>query len=212
MDIANGLIQYLLLISLLTFHEFAHAWTVTKCGDDTARLRGRLSLNPIVHLDPIGTVLLPLLMIFVPGAGQYLLGWAKPVPFNYHNLGNPPRDEVLVAMAGPAMNLLLAIGLVALEHGLEMFHAPSFAPLCQQAAGLSLVLCFFNLIPVPPLDGSHVLRVITNMSFEAYMRFAQFGFVIIIVLLQLRVVRELLSTVTFGTLFLLERVFGLFGA
>jgi len=115
-------------------------------------------------------------------------------------------------MAGPAMNLLLAIGLVALEHGLEMFHAPSFAPLCQQAAGLSLVLCFFNLIPVPPLDGSHVLRVITNMSFEAYMRFAQFGFVIIIVLLQLRVVRELLSTVTFGTLFLLERVFGLFGA
>jgi len=212
MDIANGLIQYLLLISLLTFHEFAHAWMVTKCGDDTARLRGRLSLNPIVHLDPIGTVLLPLLMIFVPGAGQYLLGWAKPVPFNYHNLGNPPRDEVLVAMAGPAMNLLLAIGLVALEHGLEMFHAPSFAPLCQQAAGLSLVLCFFNLIPVPPLDGSHVLRVITNMSFEAYMRFAQFGFVIIIVLLQLRVVRELLSTVTFGTLFLLERVFGLFGA
>ena len=212
MDIANGLIQYLLLISLLTFHEFAHAWMVTKCGDDTARLRGRLSLNPIVHLDPIGTVLLPLLMIFVPGAGQYLLGWAKPVPFNYHNLGNPPRDEVLVAMAGPAMNLLLAIGLVALEHGLEMFHAPSFAPLCQQAAGLSLVLCFFNLIPVPPLDGSHVLRVITNMSFEAYMRFAQFGFVIIIVLLQLPVVRELLSTVTFGTLFLLERVFGLFGA
>jgi Zn-dependent protease len=212
MDIANGLIQYLLLISLLTFHEFAHAWMVTKCGDDTARLRGRLSLNPIVHLDPIGTVLLPLLMIFVPGAGQYLLGWAKPVPFNYHNLGNPPRDEVLVAMAGPAMNLLLAIGLVALEHGLEMFHAPSFAPLCQQAAGLSLVLCFFNLIPVPPLDGSHVLRVITNMSFEAYMRFAQFGFVIIIVLLQLSVVRELLSTVTFGTLFLLERVFGLFGA
>jgi len=212
MDIADGLIQYLMLISLLTFHEFAHAWTVTKCGDDTARLRGRVSLNPIVHMDPIGTVLLPMLMLFVPGAGQYLIGWAKPVPFNYHNLGNPPRDEVLVALAGPAMNLLLAISLVALGRGLEMFHALAFEPLCLQAAGLRLLLCFFNLIPVPPLDGSHVLRVITGMSFEAYTQFAQFGFLIIIGLLQLHVIRDLLASLTSGTLFLLERTFGLFGS
>jgi Zn-dependent protease len=163
-------------------------------------------------MDPIGTVLLPMLMLFVPGAGQYLIGWAKPVPFNYHNLGNPPRDEALVAMAGPAMNLLLAIGLVALGRGLEMFHAPAFVPLCLQAAGLSLLLCFFNLIPVPPLDGSHVLRVITDMSFEAYTQFAQFGFLIIIGLLQLHVIRDLLASLTSGTLFLLERTFGIFGS
>ena len=80
-----------------------------KCGDDTARLQGRVSLNPFVHIDPIGTVLLPLLMIFVPGVGRFIIGWAKPVPFNPHNLGNPQRDEILIAMAGPGMNLVLAV-------------------------------------------------------------------------------------------------------
>ena len=209
MDIADGLIQYLMLISLLTFHEFAHAWTVTKCGDDTARLRGRVSLNPIVHMDPIGTVLLPMLMLFVPGAGQYLIGWAKPVPFNYHNLGSPQRDEVLIAMAGPGMNLLLAVGLVALAKLMLVFNGGAAVELFTQAAGLSLLLCFFNLIPVPPLDGSHVLRVLTNMSFEAYAQFAQFGFIIIIILLQVRPVTQLLYSVTFGTQLVLERIFGL---
>ncbi|HUC85340.1 MAG TPA: site-2 protease family protein [Candidatus Acidoferrales bacterium] len=207
-DIANGLIQYLMLVSLLTFHEFGHAWMVTKCGDDTARLSGRLSLNPIVHIDPIGTVLLPMLMIFLPGAGRFLIGWAKPVPFNYHNLGNPPRDEVLIAMAGPGMNVILAVLLVAAARGLQFFSSGEASIFCLQAAGLSLILCFFNLIPVPPLDGSHVLRVVTNMSFEAYAQFARFGFIIVIVLLQVRPFRELLTNVTFGTLFLLMRIFG----
>jgi Zn-dependent protease len=208
-DIAGGLIQYLMLVSLLTFHEFAHAWMGLKCGDDTARLQGRLSLNPAVHIDPIGTVLLPLVMIFVPGAGRFLLGWAKPVPFNYHNLGNPPRDEVLIAMAGPGMNLLLAIVLVGVARGLQIFHVVEVAALCVQMAQLSLILCFFNLIPVPPLDGSHVLRVVANMSFEAYAQFARIGFVIVIVLLQFRPVTEMLSYVTIGTLLLLMRTFGL---
>jgi Zn-dependent protease len=209
MDIADGLIQYLMLVSLLTFHEFAHAWMATKCGDDTARLQGRLSLNPIVHIDPIGTVLLPLLMIFLPGAGRYMIGWAKPVPFNYHNLGSPQRDEVLIAMAGPGMNLLLAVGLVALAKLMLVFNGGAAVELFTQAAGLSLLLCFFNLIPVPPLDGSHVLRVLTNMSFEAYAQFAQFGFIIIIILLQVRPVTQLLYSVTFGTQLVLERIFGL---
>ena len=209
MDIADGLIQYLILVSLLTFHEFAHAWMATKCGDDTARLQGRLSLNPIVHIDLIGTVFLPLLMIFLPGAGQYLIGWAKPVPFNYHNLGNPPRDEVLIAMAGPEMNLLLAVGLVALARVMQFAHSDETTALFLQAAILSLILCFFNLIPVPPLDGSHVLRVVANMSYEVYAQFAQFGFVIIIVLLQIRPFKELLYSVTINTLALLGHVFGI---
>jgi Zn-dependent protease len=207
-NIADGLIQYLMLVGLLTFHEYAHAWMAGKCGDDTARLQGRLSLNPIVHIDPIGTVFLPLLGVFIPGAGRYLIGWAKPVPFNYHNLGNPARDEVLIAMAGPGMNLLLALGLVAVARVLELAHIPEAVPQCDQAAGLSLILCFFNLIPVPPLDGSHVLRVVTNMSFEAYARFASFGFIIIIVLLQIPEFSGLLSMVTFNTLMLIERLFG----
>jgi Zn-dependent protease len=207
-QIADGLIQYLMLVALLTFHEFGHAWTAWKCGDDTARLQGRVSLNPIVHIDPIGTVLLPLVMIFMPGMGRFLIGWAKPVPVNPYNLNQPKRDDILVTMAGPAMNLILAVGLVALAKVGLLFHSIPMAELCVQAAGLSLILCFFNLIPVPPLDGSHVLRVATGMSHETYANFARFGFVIIIVLLQVPPVRAALGFVTYGTLDLLLRIFG----
>ena len=206
--IADGLIQYLMLVALLTFHEYGHAWTAWKCGDDTARLQGRVSLNPVVHIDPIGTVLLPLLMIFMPGAGRFLIGWAKPVPVNPYNLNHPKRDDILVTMAGPAMNLVLAIGLVALTRVGMIFHNGQMIDFCPQAAGLSLVLCFFNLIPVPPLDGSHVLRVATGMSHETYANFARFGFIIIIVLLQFPPVRMALGFVTYGTLGLLVRCFG----
>jgi Zn-dependent protease len=209
MDIADGLIQYLMLVALLTFHEFGHAWTAMKCGDDTARLQGRVSLNPVVHIDPIGTVLLPLVMIFMPGAGRFLIGWAKPVPVNPYNLNQPKRDDILVTMAGPAMNLLLAVILVAAAKASLVFHSESAADYFVQAAGLSLVLCFFNLIPVPPLDGSHVLRVVTGMSHETYANFARFGFIIVIVLLQIPPVRWALGAVTFGTLDALLRIFGL---
>jgi len=207
--IADGLIQYLMLVALLTFHEFAHAWAGWNCGDDTARLQGRLSLNPLVHIDPIGTVLLPLVMIFIPGAGRFLIGWAKPVPFNPRNLGNPQRDEILIAMAGPAMNLVLAVALVAFARAGLIFHSPAAAELLLSGAYLSLILCFFNLIPVPPLDGSHVLRIMTGMSIEAYANFARFGFIIVIVLLQIRDFRNLLNAVTYGTLDMLARIFGM---
>jgi Zn-dependent protease len=207
--IADGLIQYLLLVALLTFHEYGHAWTAWKCGDDTARLQGRVSLNPVVHIDPIGTVALPLLMIFIsPSIGRFLIGWAKPVPVNPYNLNHPKRDDILVTMAGPAMNLLLAIGLVALARVGMMSHSDQMVDFCLQAAGLSLILCFFNLIPVPPLDGSHILRIATGMSQETYANFARFGFIIIIVLLQVPPVRATLAAVTNGTLVFLAQIFG----
>jgi Zn-dependent protease len=209
MDIADGLIQYSMLVGLLTFHEFGHAWTAMKCGDDTARLQGRVSLNPVVHIDPIGTVLLPLLMIFLPGAGRFLIGWAKPVPVNPYNLNQPKRDDILVTLAGPGMNLLLAIGLVALAKAGLIFHSQLFAHYCAQAAALSLLLCFFNLIPVPPLDGSQILRVATNMSRETFANFARFGFIIIIVVINIPIVRNTLGNVTYGTLDLLLRMFGI---
>jgi Zn-dependent protease len=207
-QIADGLIQYLMLVGLLTFHEFGHAWTALKCGDDTARLQGRVSLNPVVHIDLIGTVALPLIMIFLPGVGHFLIGWAKPVPVNPYNLGQPKRDEILVTMAGPGMNLLLAIGLVALAKAGLIFHSLPFAQYCVQSAALSLLLCFFNLIPVPPLDGSHVLRVATDMSHETYAKFARFGFIIVIVLINVPLVRTLLGNITYGMLDLLLRIFG----
>ena len=207
--IAAGLIQYLILVGLLTFHEFGHAWTAMKCGDDTARLQGRVSLNPLVHIDPIGTVLLPLLMIFLPtGASRFMIGWAKPVPVNHQNLRNPNLDDILVTMAGPAMNLILAVALVALARVGLMFHSVPVAEMCEQAATLSLLLCFFNLIPIPPLDGSHVLRNLTGMSWEAYANFARFGFIGVILVLQIPFVRVALRDATLGTLLFLERIFG----
>jgi Zn-dependent protease len=207
--IIEGLISYLGLIVLLTFHEFGHAWTAEKCGDDTARLQGRCSLNPIVHIDPIGTVVLPLLMIFLsPGISRFMIGWAKPVPVNPYNLRNPRLDDILVSMAGPAMNLVLAVALMALARVGLIGHWQQFTGLCVQMAALSLLLCFFNVIPIPPLDGSHVLRNLTGMSYETYYQFARFGFIAVIIVLQVPQVRDTLNNVTFGTLTGLAFCFG----
>ena len=206
--IIEGLISYLGLIVLLTFHEFGHAWTAEKCGDDTARLQGRCSLNPVVHIDPIGTVLLPLMMIFLPpGVSRFMIGWAKPVPVNPHNLRNPRVDDILVTMAGPAMNLILAVVLMALARVGLLAHSEQLTGLCVQMAALSLLLCFFNLIPIPPLDGSHVLRNLTGMSWEAYAKFAQFGFIAVIVVIQIPQVRQALNFAVNGTLVLLANDF-----
>jgi Zn-dependent protease len=208
--IIEGLISYLGLIVLLTFHEFGHAWTAEKCGDDTARLKGRCSLNPVVHIDPIGTVLLPLFMIFGPSSvTRFVLGWAKPVPVNPYNLRNPRVDDILVSMAGPAMNLVLAVGLVALARVGLLVHLDQLTDVCWHFARLSLLLCFFNLIPIPPLDGSQVLRNLTGMSWEAYAKFAQFGFIAVIVVIQIPLVRNALSFAVNGTLLLLATIFGL---
>jgi Zn-dependent protease len=199
--IIDGLIFYLELVALLTFHEFAHAWMAWKLGDDTARLQGRLTLNPIVHIDPIGTVLLPLFMIFAsPTLGRFLVGWAKPVPFNPANLGNRWRDEMLIAMAGPAMNVVLAVALVAFARVTLVFNSAEATSLLLQMAALSLLLCFFNLIPIPPLDGSHVLRNLSGMSYETYWNLCRFGFIGIIIVLNLPGVRAVLGIVTHDTL------------
>lgn len=207
-QIADGLIRYLMLVGLLTFHEFGHAWTAWKCGDDTARLQGRVSLNPVVHIDPIGTVLLPLLMIFMPGAGKFLIGWAKPVPVNPYNLNKPKRDDILVTLAGPGMNLLLAVGLVVIAKVGILANSEPLAEYCLQAAWLSLILCYFNLIPIPPLDGSQVMRVVTGMSHETFANLARFGFIAIILVLQIPFVKQTLAALTFGTLDILVRIFG----
>ena len=208
--IADGLLSYLFLVILLTFHEFGHAWTAWMCGDDTARLQGRISLNPLVHIDPIGTVLLPLLMIFLPGGiSRFMLGWAKPVPVNPHNLRNKGFDDLLVTLAGPFMNLVLAVVLIALAKAGLLFHSPDAADMFVRAAETSLLLCYFNLIPIPPLDGSHIMRIFSGMSWEAYANFARFGFIFVIIFLQIPVVRQILAAMVDGTMNVLYRLFGL---
>jgi Zn-dependent protease len=200
-QIADGLLFYIGLVVLLTFHEFAHAWVAWKCGDDTARLQGRLSINPFVHIDPIGTVLLPLFMIFGPASyTRFAIGWAKPVPFNPVNLRNRWRDEMLIAMAGPAMNIILAIILVGFARIAFAFGSADAFNLFLQMAQLSLLLCFFNLIPIPPLDGSHVMRNLSGMSYETYWHLCKFGFIGIILVLQIPGVRAVLALVTNNTL------------
>ncbi len=206
-QIIDGLIFYIGLVVLLTFHEFAHAWVAHQCGDDTARLQGRLSINPVVHIDPIGTVLFPLLMIFSP-LGGYLIGWAKPVPVNLANLRNPFRDDILIALAGPAMNLLLAVALVGLARAAALFGSADAMLLLLHLASLSLLLCFFNLIPIPPLDGSHVLRNFIGMSWETYWNLCRYGIIGVWLVLRIPLVSRTLMIVTNGTLNLLMGWFG----
>jgi Zn-dependent protease len=204
MNIEDGLIQYLMLISLLTFHEFGHAWVAMKCGDDTARLQGRVSLNPIVHMDLLGTVILPLIMIFSPyGISRFLIGGAKPVPINPMNFRYPNRDDLLVTLAGPGMNLLLAIVILGVARIVAMFASQDVVYLLGTMAHLSLVLCFFNLLlPIPPLDGSRVVRVLIGMSHEQYFKLAQFGYLPVIIFWQIPAVQRYVMSTT-------DRVFDL---
>jgi Zn-dependent protease len=193
--LVSGLILYLGLLVLLTFHEFGHAWMAWKLGDNTAFSQGRVSLNPLVHIDLIGTVALPLLLIFM-APGGFFAGWAKPVPVNTDNFRNPRSDDIMVTLAGPWMNLLLAVVLMGLARLGYMVHAPGMVEVCLNTSRLSLLLCFFNLLPIPPLDGSQVARALIGMSYETYHQIARYGMFILILVLQVRAVQQTLDTWT----------------
>jgi Zn-dependent protease len=193
--LVSGLILYLGLLVLLTFHEFGHAWMAWKLGDDTAFSQGRVSLNPLVHIDPIGTVAVPLLMVFL-APGGFFAGWAKPVPVNSDNFRNPRSDDIMVTLAGPWMNLLLAIAIMGLARLGYVFHSPGMVEVCLNTSRLSLLLCFFNLLPIPPLDGSQVVRAMIGMSYETYHQIARYGLLILILVLQVPLVQQILDTWT----------------
>jgi Zn-dependent protease len=210
----QGLMGYACLLAIITFHEFGHAWMASRCGDDTARSLGRVTLNPIAHMDLVGTVILPLLAIYLGATGSalagFIIGWGKPVPVNSHNLRRPHLDDVLVAMAGPFMNVLLTLAamIVLRLAGVLHFTPKPMMDVLWLLALLSMYLCFFNLLPIPPLDGSYLLKVAIGMSYETFLRISQFGILIVIVVLQIRQVRALLQTATLGSLGLMEKLLG----
>ena len=184
-QLSNVLAIWMCLVVLLSFHEFAHAWMAYKCGDDTARIMGRMTVNPVVHIDPLGTVFIPLAMLLL-SPGFVVFGWAKPVPVNPSNLSSRKRDDILISMAGPAMNIILAFILMFVSRLMELSPSISNSAIVENLpyiALLSLFLCFFNLIPIPPLDGSHVMRHVVGMSEEMYYSIAKWGFLILILIL-----------------------------
>jgi Zn-dependent protease len=201
-DLAFVLISMAVLLFSLSVHESAHAWTADYFGDYTARYLGRVSLNPIVHIDLVGTVLFPLIGMFT----GFIFGWAKPVPVNTSHLRNPRRDHLFIAAAGPASNILLAIGFLIglnliLTFGREMIVAehPVIYPLallCQIGLFLNVVLAVFNLLPIPPLDGSWIMAGIMPEQFSSLMdTIRPYGFVLLILLLYTGVHRLVLYPV-----------------
>lgn len=215
-ELAQGLASFLCFILIITVHEFGHAWMANRCGDDTARLLGRVTLNPGAHIDLLGTIILPLLAVFLAATGSgnlasFVIGWGKPVPVNLGNLRHRVRDDILVTMAGPAMNVVIAM--VALLVGrLAMFAGwDVVVEATAQMALLSMYLFFFNLIPVPPLDGSRVMRHVIGMGEEAFYNFSRFGMIILIIVIQIPEVRVALSVATGVSVNLMARLAGFGG-
>ncbi len=205
-EIVLKIFEFVLLLFSLSLHEAAHAWTASRLGDQTARMLGRVTLNPAKHIDPIGTILLPLLMLFAgPYGGRFLIGWARPTPVNARNFRKYVQGDVLTTLAGPASNLLVSlvctIALVALAKSspvaAQLVRGLAFGGfdpamvgtgvfpavlLLYMALTLNLFLAFFNLLPLPPLDGSHLIRhLLPTRMLQVYDQLGIFSLILMFV-------------------------------
>jgi len=177
-------VYYFIIVAVIFFfsvilHEIAHGWVAYRLGDPTAKNAGRLTLNPFPHIDLIGTVLLPMILVF--SRSPIVFGWAKPVPVNFALLGHPKRDMIWVGLAGPFVNIFLAL---ALSVFVQMNILASAQPFFKIGILINLILAVFNLIPIPPLDGSRlVLGILPYKIARWYAKLERYGIVIIFLLL-----------------------------
>lgn len=166
----------------MVFHEFAHGWVAYKLGDNTAKFSGRLTLNPLAHIDPFGTILLPL-FLYISTHGQFVFGSAKPVPINYWALKNPRRDMMWIGASGPIANFALAFVLSLLVRFLNPYFSPLVIYLIYDLILVNVVLGVFNLIPIPPLDGSRILMGLLPQNLAgAYSQLERYGIIIVMAL------------------------------
>ena len=183
----------------ITLHEFAHGWVANKRGDSTAKMLGRLTMNPVKHIDPIGTVLVPLIFLLLPGS--LLFGWAKPIPVNTRNLKKPREDMIYIAIAGPLSNLLMAIMWFLLMHFIHSTISDpalhkGFLDMTTAGVVFNLILMILNLFPIPPLDGGKVLSNLLPLKMSlALDKIEPYGFFIVLGLIYMGVLNAVLSPI-----------------
>lgn len=175
------------VIFAITVHEVAHGWIANYLGDPTAKSQGRLTLNPLKHMDPVGTVILPLILLYL---GGFIFGWARPVPVTWQNLGHPRRDMALVAIAGPLANLAMLLLWALLAKLVLLAGSPSstwqgvLLLMCSAGIFINIILMVLNLFPVLPLDGGRVLTSLLPLHLaRLYARLEPFGLILIVILL-----------------------------
>jgi Zn-dependent protease len=190
--VRDGLIVFFLLVASIVFHEWGHAVMADLLGDETPRADGRVTLNPLAHLDMVGTLIVPLINIFVFRGGFTFIGWGKPVMTHPSNFANRVRDDILVSLAGPAANLFLA--LISILAGTFLVAAqPRVGELVNRLVVMNVGLAVFNMLPIPPLDGASLLRRIVGMPQGTYTSIARWSGVIILIAINLGATRQLIG-------------------
>ena len=212
LSVATIVLWVVPVVFAITLHEAAHGYVARHFGDRTAEALGRITLNPLRHIDPIGTVVVPA-VLFLTAGPQYIFGWAKPVPVNFGNLRHPKRDMLWVAGAGPFANFLMAFGwmlLLKLTMADGAWPSEGVARMSQIGISVNLVLMALNLLPIPPLDGGRIaVSLLPGRAAAAWARVEPFGFIVIVALMFTHVLGDLIRPIHDAGAFVLRLLVGI---